>query len=164
MLLKLLLCYKLVVLILDELVNGEFQYLIGDVNVDVKKVKCVVLCLGKVYYDLLEDQVKCGQDDVVIICVEQLYLFLCVLLVVELKKYGKVIDVVWMQEELQNQGVWYQICYYLQFCLVDGQNLYYVGCVCLVLLVVGYMVDYVCEQQQLIVDVLVNLFNDMFVE
>src|SRR2546427_8544605 len=45
----------------------------------------------------------------------------------ELKKYGKATDVVWTQEEPQNQGAWYQIRHHLQFCLADGQNLHYAG-------------------------------------
>jgi 2-oxoglutarate dehydrogenase E1 component len=53
---KSLLRHKLAVSTLDELANGEFQHLIGDANADAKKVKRVVLCSGKVYYDLLEDQ------------------------------------------------------------------------------------------------------------
>ncbi|MGE8245429.1 MAG: 2-oxoglutarate dehydrogenase E1 component, partial [Stenotrophomonas maltophilia] len=55
---KSLLRHKLAVSTLDELANGEFQHLIGDAKADAKKVKRVVLCSGKVYYDLLEDQTK----------------------------------------------------------------------------------------------------------
>ncbi len=161
---KSLLRHKLAVSTLDELANGEFQHLIGDANADAKKVKRVVLCSGKVYYDLLEDQIKRGQDDVAIIRVEQLYPFPRALLAAELKKYGKATDVVWTQEEPQNQGAWYQIRHHLQFCLADGQNLHYAGRARSASPAAGHMADHVREQQQLIADALVNPFNDTFAE
>ncbi|HEL7752521.1 TPA: 2-oxoglutarate dehydrogenase E1 component [Stenotrophomonas maltophilia] len=161
---KSLLRHKLAVSTLDELANGEFQHLIGDANADAKKVKRVVLCSGKVYYDLLEDQTKRGQDDVAIIRVEQLYPFPRALLAAELKKYGKATDVVWTQEEPQNQGAWYQIRHHLQFCLADGQNLHYAGRARSASPAAGHMADHVREQQQLVADALVNPFNDSFAE
>ncbi len=161
---KSLLRHKLAVSTLDELANGEFQHLIGDANADAKKVKRVVLCSGKVYYDLLEDQTKRGQDDVAIIRVEQLYPFPRALLAAELKKYGKATDVVWTQEEPQNQGAWYQIRHHLQFCLADGQNLHYAGRARSASPAAGHMADHVREQQQLVADALVNPFNDTFAE
>ena len=161
---KSLLRHKLAVSTLDELANGEFQHLIGDANADAKKVKRVVLCSGKVYYDLLEDQIKRGQDDVAIIRVEQLYPFPRALLAAELKKYGKATDVVWTQEEPQNQGAWYQIRHHLQFCLADGQNLHYAGRARSASPAAGHMADHVREQQQLIADALVNPFNDQVAE
>jgi len=161
---KSLLRHKLAVSTLDELANGEFQHLIGDASADAKKVKRVVLCSGKVYYDLLEDQTKRGQDDVAIIRVEQLYPFPRALLAAELKKYGKATDVVWTQEEPQNQGAWYQIRHHLQFCLADGQNLHYAGRARSASPAAGHMADHVREQQQLVADALVNPFNDTFAE
>jgi len=161
---KSLLRHKLAVSTLDELANGEFQHLIGDANADAKKVKRVVLCSGKVYYDLLEDQTKRGQDDVAIIRVEQLYPFPRTLLAAELNKYGKAADVVWCQEEPMNQGAWYQIRHHLQACLADGQNLHYAGRPRSPSPAVGHMADHLRELQQLLADALVNPFNDQFAE
>ena len=161
---KSLLRHKLAVSTLDELANGEFQYLIGDANADAKKVKRVVLCSGKVYYDLLEDQTKRGQDDVAIIRVEQLYPFPRVALAAELKKYGKAADVVWCQEEPQNQGAWYQIRHHLQACLADGQSIHYAGRARSASPAAGHMADHIIEQQKLIADALVNPFNDSVAE
>lgn len=161
---KSLLRHKLAVSTLDELANGEFQHLIGDANADAKKVKRVVLCSGKVYYDLLEDQTKRGQDDVAIIRVEQLYPFPRAQLAAELKKYGKAADVVWCQEEPMNQGAWYQIRHHLQACLADGQNLHYAGRPRSPSPAVGHMADHLRELQQLLADALVNPFNDQFAE
>ncbi len=157
---KSLLRHKLAVSTLDELANGEFQHLIGDANADARKVKRVVLCSGKVYYDLLEDQTKRGQDDVAIIRVEQLYPFPRVALAAELKKYGKAADVVWCQEEPQNQGAWYQIRHHLQACLADGQSIHYAGRARSASPAAGHMADHIIEQQKLIADSLVNPFND----
>ncbi|WP_261996975.1 2-oxoglutarate dehydrogenase E1 component [Stenotrophomonas sp. Ste96] len=161
---KSLLRHKLAVSILDELANGEFQHLIGDANADARKVKRVVLCSGKVYYDLLEDQTKRGQDDVAIIRVEQLYPFPRVALAAELKKYGKAADVVWCQEEPQNQGAWYQIRHHLQACLADGQSIHYAGRARSASPAAGHMADHIIEQQKLIADALVNPFNDSVAE
>ena len=161
---KSLLRHKLAVSSLDELANGEFQHLIGDAKAEAKTVKRVVLCSGKVYYDLLEDQTKRGQDDVAIIRVEQLYPFPRVALAAELKKYGKAADVVWCQEEPQNQGAWYQIRHHLQACLADGQSLHYAGRARSASPAAGHMADHIIEQQKLVADALVNPFNDTFAE
>ncbi len=161
---KSLLRHKLAVSTLDELANGEFQHLIGDAKADAKKVKRVVLCSGKVYYDLLEDQTKRAQDDVAIIRVEQLYPFPRVALAAELKKYGKAADVVWCQEEPQNQGAWYQIRHHLQACLADGQSIHYAGRARSASPAAGHMADHIIEQQKLIADALVNPFNDSVAE
>ena len=154
---KSLLRHKLAVSTLDELANGEFQHLIPDASADPKKVKRVVLCSGKVYYDLLEDAQKRGQDDVAIIRVEQLYPFPRALLSAELQqKYTKATDVIWCQEEPQNQGAWYQIKHHLQACLAKGQALSYAGRSRSPSPAVGHFADHVAEQQQLVADALVN--------
>ncbi|SBV36053.1 2-oxoglutarate decarboxylase, thiamin-requiring [uncultured Stenotrophomonas sp.] len=161
---KSLLRHKLAVSSLDEMANDEFQQLIGDANAEVKKTRRVVACSGKVYYDLLEDQTKRGQDDVAILRVEQLYPFPRPQLAAELKKYGKATDVVWCQEEPMNQGAWYQIRHHLQACLADGQALHYAGRSRSPSPAVGHMADHVREQQQLVADALVNPFNDQVAE
>ncbi|KAF1697784.1 2-oxoglutarate dehydrogenase E1 component [Pseudoxanthomonas koreensis] len=153
---KSLLRHKLAVSSLDELANGGFQHLIPDASANAKKVKRVVVCSGKVYYDLLEDQQKRGQDDVAIVRVEQLYPFPRELLAAELKKYAKATDVVWCQEEPQNQGAWYQIKHHLQACLGKGQALSYAGRLRSPSPAVGHFADHVEEQLKLVADALVN--------
>ncbi len=161
---KSLLRHKLAVSTLDELANGEFQLLIGDAAADAKKVKRVVLCSGKVYYDLLEEQTKLGRDDVALLRVEQLYPFPRPALAAELKKYGKAADVVWCQEEPMNQGAWYQIRHHLQACLSDGQALHYAGRPRSPSPAVGHMSDHLRELQQLLADALVNKIDDNYAE
>ena len=153
---KSLLRHKLAVSTLDELANGEFQHLIPDATADAKKVKRVVACSGKVYYDLLEDAQKRGQDDVAILRVEQLYPFPREQLTAELKRYGKATEVVWCQEEPQNQGAWYQIKHHLQACLADKQTLHYAGRPRSPSPAAGHFAEHVEEQLKLVADALVN--------
>jgi len=161
---KSLLRHKLAVSTLEELANGEFQHLIPDAKADPKQVKRVVACSGKVYYDLLEDQTKRGQDDVAILRVEQLYPFPRELLAAELKRYGNATDLVWCQEEPQNQGAWYQIKHHLQACLADGQSLHYAGRPRSPSPAAGHFAEHVEEQLKLVADALLNPFNDQVAE
>lgn len=161
---KSLLRHKLAVSSLEELADGEFQHLIPDAKADPKRVKRVVACSGKVYYDLLEDQTKRGQDDVAILRVEQLYPFPRELLAAELKRYANATDLVWCQEEPQNQGAWYQIKHHLQACLADGQSLHYAGRPRSPSPAAGHFAEHVEEQLKLVADALLNPFNDQVAE
>jgi 2-oxoglutarate dehydrogenase E1 component len=153
---KSLLRHKLAVSSLDELANGEFQHLIPDATAKPKKVKRVVLCSGKVYYDLVEDQAKRGQDDVAILRVEQLYPFPREMLAAELKRYAGAGEVVWCQEEPQNQGAWYQIRHHLKSCLADKQSLHYAGRARSPSPAAGHFAQHLEEQTKLVADALVN--------
>ncbi|KAB2927432.1 MAG: 2-oxoglutarate dehydrogenase E1 component [Dechloromonas sp.] len=95
---------------LEELANGEFQRVIGEVDqLDGKKVKRVVLCCGKVYYDLVNARREKKINDIAIVRLEQLYPFPKESLEKELAKYPKATEIVWCQEEPRNQGAWYWI-------------------------------------------------------
>ncbi len=153
---KSLLRHKLAVSSLDELAKGGFQLLIPDAQADAKSVKRVVACSGKVYYDLLEEAQKRGLKDVAILRVEQLYPFPRKELAAELKKYAKATDLVWCQEEPQNQGAWYQIQHHLNACLQPKQSVHYAGRPRSPSPAVGHFNDHVAEQQQLVADALVN--------
>lgn len=125
---KSMLRHKLSVSTLDDLAKGGFQTLIPDSTAkDAKKAKRVVVCGGKVYYDLVEDAEKRGLSDVAIVRVEQLYPFPRTELTAELKRFGKAAEVIWCQEEPQNQGAWYQIRHHVEACLAKGQTLSYAG-------------------------------------
>ena len=156
---KSLLRHKLAVSTLDELANGEFQHLIPDASADPNSVKRVVVCGGKVYYDLLEDAQKRGQTDVAIVRIEQLYPFPRAELTAQLKRYSKATQVVWCQEEPQNQGAWYQIQHHLLTCLQDKQQLSYTGRSRSPSPAAGHFNDHVEEQLKLIADALVNPLN-----
>lgn len=124
---KSLLRHKLAVSSLQELASGTWQSIISDSKMDVKKTKRVVLCSGKVYYDLLEQRRAQKRDDIALVRIEQLYPFPDNELADELKHYAKVKDIVWCQEEPKNQGAWYCIQHFLFSCLIKTQTLRYVG-------------------------------------
>ncbi|MEP6634128.1 MAG: 2-oxoglutarate dehydrogenase E1 component, partial [Luteimonas sp.] len=153
---KSLLRHKLAVSSLDDLATGSFQHLIADPKADAKTVKRVIACSGKVYYDLLEEAQKRGLNDVALLRVEQLYPFPRAQLAAELKRYPKASDLVWCQEEPQNQGAWYQIQHHLLTCLQPKQSLHYTGRARSPAPAVGHFNDHVAEQQKLVADALVN--------
>jgi 2-oxoglutarate dehydrogenase E1 component len=161
---KSLLRHKLAVSSLDELANGEFQHLIPDTAADAKRVERVVVCGGKVYYDLLEDAQKRELKNVALIRVEQLYPFPREQLSAELKRYAKAHQVVWCQEEPMNQGAWYQIQHHLRACLQGKQSLHYAGRARSPSPAAGHFNDHVVEQQALIANALVNPLNGDHVE
>jgi 2-oxoglutarate dehydrogenase E1 component len=90
---------------IDDFTSGRFQEVLGDGFADAKKVKRVLLCSGKVYYDLLEEQQKSNRSDVAIIRLEQLHPFPKKQLDAELAKYPKA-TIYWVQEEPENMGYW----------------------------------------------------------
>jgi 2-oxoglutarate dehydrogenase E1 component len=113
---------------IQELANGSFQTVIGDTTtVDEKGVKRIIACCGKVYYDLATKRIELQRSDVVILRLEQLYPFPHKDFTAELKRYAAASEVVWCQEEPQNQGAWYQIGHYLRENMRDEQKLYYAG-------------------------------------
>ncbi|MFZ5492022.1 MAG: 2-oxoglutarate dehydrogenase E1 component [Pseudomonadota bacterium] len=125
---KSLLRHRLSVSSLEDLARGEFQVLIGDPRApDPAGVRRVLLCSGKVYFDLYAGAVERGSSDIAIVRVEQLYPFPKTQLADELARYGNAPEVVWVQEEPLNQGAWYQIRHKLTDGLAPGQTLRYVG-------------------------------------
>jgi 2-oxoglutarate dehydrogenase E1 component len=104
---KSLLRHKKAVSSLDELADGTFNTVLGDEGgADPKTIKRIILCSGKVYYDLLERKQQNELNHVAILRIEQLYPFPEKTLITELNKY-KVSHIVWCQEEPMNQGAWY---------------------------------------------------------
>ncbi|PID42205.1 MAG: 2-oxoglutarate dehydrogenase E1 component [Proteobacteria bacterium] len=94
---------------LEDLVDGQFQTVIDDKpeDIDARKVKRVILCSGKVYYDLAEKRRTDELFDTAIVRIEQLYPFPSEDLEEVFARYPKIVDVVWCQEEPMNQGAWY---------------------------------------------------------
>lgn len=125
---KSLLRHPLAVSSLDDLADGQFQLVIPELD-DIKpeKVDRIVLCAGKVYYDLLERRRKESIENVVIIRIEQLYPFPTEQVSALLKSYNNVKDIVWCQEEPQNQGAWYVMHDAFKAALTDEQVLSFAG-------------------------------------
>ncbi|MEM9690862.1 MAG: 2-oxoglutarate dehydrogenase E1 component, partial [Pseudomonadota bacterium] len=124
---KSLLRHKLSVSSLESLSSGQFQLLIDDDEIDVGKARRVVFCSGKVYYDLYEARKLQDIDDIAIVRVEQLYPFPIPEFAEVIQKYAHAKEIVWCQEEPQNQGAWYQIRHRLQEPLSPDQELFYAG-------------------------------------
>lgn len=125
---KSLLRHKMAVSTLEDLTQGQFQLVIPEVD-DIKsdKVRKIVLCSGKVYYDLLTKRQEDKMNDVAIIRIEQLYPFPYEELRELLSQYKKTKQVVWCQEEPKNQGAWFITRDRLLACLQKGQELTYAG-------------------------------------
>lgn len=103
---KSMLRHPLAVSDMSEFETGtSFKEVIADDSVKPAKVKRVLLCTGKVYYDLLKRKTDTNRDDVAIIRVEQLYPFPANQVNAELDKYTKA-EVLWVQEEPKNMGYW----------------------------------------------------------
>jgi 2-oxoglutarate dehydrogenase E1 component len=125
---KSLLRHKLSVSALDDLAHGFFQEVIGEIDdLPPSKVRRVVFCSGKVYFDLLEARRAEDVRDVAIVRIEQLYPFPSEDYAAALRHYPNATEVVWCQEEPQNQGAWYQIRHRLQEPLSHKQELLYSG-------------------------------------
>ncbi len=114
---------------LSDFTKGEFKTVIGEVSaeIDAAKVKRVIACSGKVYYDLVKKREEKKAGDVAIIRVEQLYPFPHKAFAAELKKYPNATDIVWCQDEPQNQGAWFFVQHYIHENMLDGQKLGYAG-------------------------------------
>lgn len=91
---------------IDELATGKFQEIIRDEKIDTKKAKTVVCCSGKVYYELKSARDEKEMDDIAIVRIEQLYPFPQKQFNSLLKEYGKIENLVWLQEEPENMGAW----------------------------------------------------------
>ncbi|AII52308.1 2-oxoglutarate dehydrogenase E1 component [Hymenobacter sp. APR13] len=102
---KSMLRHPLCVSPVEEFTSGHFREVLGDVYADAKKVKRVLLCSGKVYFDLLDEQQQSGRTDVAIVRLEQLHPFPKKQLDAELAKYPKA-KLYWVQEEPENMGYW----------------------------------------------------------
>jgi 2-oxoglutarate dehydrogenase E1 component len=92
---------------IEELSHGAFQRIIPDRAVDPEKARRVILCTGKVYYDLLAARSSSKRDDIALIRVEQLYPLQPQHVLEVLKPYKNGTDLVWVQEEPWNSGAWY---------------------------------------------------------
>jgi 2-oxoglutarate dehydrogenase E1 component len=154
---KSLLRHKLAVSTLGELSNGKFQLVIPDSTAKAgAKTRRVVLCSGKVYYDLIEDAARRKVDDVAIIRVEQLYPFPRAEVKAELDKYPAAKEIVWCQEEPMNQGAWYQIQHHLLTVIADEHSLHYAGRARSPSPAAGHLSSHVAEQKTLVEQALVG--------
>src|SRR3989441_1014402 len=113
---------------IHELASGSFQTVIPELEaLEAKDVKRIIACCGKIYYDLAAKRKELQKTDVAVIRLEQLYPFPHKQFEAEVKRYPGASEVVWCQEEPQNQGAWYQSGHYLRENMRDEQKLCYAG-------------------------------------
>jgi 2-oxoglutarate dehydrogenase E1 component len=114
---------------LSEFTKGKFYTVLPerDEAIVSKEVVRLVMCSGKVYYDLVKQRAERKITDVAIIRLEQLYPFPHKALATELKKYPKVEEVIWCQDEPQNQGAWFFVQHNILDNMTDGMKLAYAG-------------------------------------
>ena len=137
---------------LSEFTRGGFQTVIGEIaELKAEKVKRIVVCSGKVYYDLVKKRTERGADDVAIVRIEQLYPFAHKAFGNEIKKYPNATEIVWTQDEPQNQGAWFFVQHYIHENMVEGQKLGYSGRAASASPAVGYSHLHQ-EQQKALVD------------
>ncbi|MEO5699588.1 MAG: 2-oxoglutarate dehydrogenase E1 component [Casimicrobiaceae bacterium] len=148
---KSLLRHKEAVSTLDELANGKFDNVIGETeNFNAKAVKRVIVCSGKVYYELAAYRREHKITDVAIMRLEQQYPFPHAEFKRELGKFPASKEVVWCQEEPQNQGAWYRLRAYLRGDTPARQAIAYAGRPVSASPAVGYMSKHAAQQKQLI--------------
>lgn len=148
---KSLLRHPLAVSEMDDLADVGFQNAIAEIDdLKPKKVKRVVFCSGKVYYDLLKERREREQEDVALIRIEQLYPFPAEEVAEIMKDYQHVKDFVWCQEEPQNQGAWYSSQHHFWAAIPKGAQLSYRGRSASAAPAVGYISEHNKQQQKLV--------------
>lgn len=140
---------------LDDFTQGKFFEVMGDTaELEVEKVRHVLFCSGKVYYDLWEQRKKDQRWDVAIIRIEQLYPFPEQDLRVEVEKYTNAQRYVWVQEEPKNQGAWYSTQHHIRGVVREHGYLEYAGRPLSAAPAVGYPSLHVQQLKDLVEDAL----------
>jgi len=111
---------------LDDFTSGRFQPVLGesDSAITLSGVRRLVLCSGKVYYDLLAERQQRDIDDIAIVRIERLYPFPYDEVSAQMKKYSAVDEVAWVQEEPKNQGAWIALNSPIRRVLLTNQKIY----------------------------------------
>ena len=150
---KSLLRHKAAVSALEELSDGKFQTVIAETDKLVpKNVRRVIVCSGKVYYDLVDFRRANNIADMAVIRLEQQYPFPHADFKAQIVKYPNAQEIVWCQEEPQNQGAWYRLRAYLRGDIGDKQVLAYAGRPISASPAVGYASKHLAQQKQLVAD------------
>jgi 2-oxoglutarate dehydrogenase E1 component len=148
---KSLLRNELAVSALEDFTRGGFSTVIGEVDeIPSAGVRRIVFCAGKVYFDLLKARRKEGGREVALVRIEQLYPFPGEEYAAALREYPNAREIVWCQEEPQNQGAWYQIRHRLQEFAGARRELLYAGRASAAAPATGLMKVHEAEQQALV--------------
>jgi len=157
---KSLLRHRLAVSTLEDLATGSFQPVIDEIDeIDAAKVKRVVFCSGKVYYDLLERRREQSIDDVAIVRLEQLYPFPYREMEAAVGRYSNAKEYVWCQEEPRNQGSWRSNRHRLERVTPKDLEIAFAGRAPSASPASGYHSQHVIEQKQLVDEALAIIEN-----
>jgi 2-oxoglutarate dehydrogenase E1 component len=152
---KSLLRHKMATSALEDLAGGHFHTVIDEIDaLEPAGVRRVVLCSGKVYYDLLARRREEAIDDIALVRIEQLYPFPYEALAAAIARFPRASEFVWCQEEPRNQGAWYQIKHRLERVLGEQNGLGYAGRAASPAPAVGYHSRHAQQQNALVVDAL----------
>jgi 2-oxoglutarate dehydrogenase E1 component len=121
-----------------------------DPEIDPKKVRRVIFCSGKIYYDLLAARRERGIKDMAIVRIAQLYPFPHDDFKAEIKRYAKAKEILWCQEEPGNQGAWHRIQHYIERHMRPDQKLSYALRPSSASPAVGYLSLHVAQQKAVI--------------
>ncbi len=147
---KSLLRNKEAVSALADLSTGNFQNIISDPAANPAKVKRLLACSGKVYYDLVNRRRENTVEDVAIIRIEQLYPFPLEEFGAELALYPQLKDIVWCQDEPKNQGYWRFLQHYIMKAMTPGQQFGYAGRLASASTACGYAATHALQQKALL--------------
>ncbi len=149
---KSMLRHKESVSTLEELANGRFEPVNGEIdsNIDPKQVKRVVYCGGKVFYDVLAARRERGIKDIAIVRITQLYPFPHDDFKKQIELYGQAKEIVWCQEEPGNQGAWHRIQHYLLRHMRPDQKLSYALRPSAASPAVGYLAMHAQQQKEVV--------------
>ncbi len=159
---KSLLRHPLAVSALDALAQGQFQPLLPEVDaLDPAGIERLIFCSGKVYFELLEARRAQGLTNVAIVRIEQLYPFPKAAFAAVIDQYAATHDVIWCQEEAQNQGAWDQIKHRFHYLIQAGKRPHYVGRPAAAAPAVGHRSTHLEQQERLLAEALTGHFNPM---
>ena len=147
---KSLLRNKEAVSALAELSTGNFQTIISDTEANPGKVRRLIACSGKVYYDLVNRRRENTSEDIAIIRIEQLYPFPLDEFGAVLALYPQLKDIVWCQDEPKNQGYWRFLQHYIMKAMTPGQQFGYAGRLASASTACGYTATHVLQQKALL--------------
>jgi 2-oxoglutarate dehydrogenase E1 component len=155
---KSLLRHKAAISTLEDLVQGHFQNIIPETDSEIKakNITRLVLCSGKVYYDLIDARTQNNPENVAIIRIEQLYPFPAQEFKKELAKYSNLDTLVWCQEEPKNQGAWYQTRHNFVNFIHDKIDLIYCGRPPSASPAVGNLAKHIKQQKEVVETALYN--------
>ena len=135
---------------LGELSTGNFLNIISDTTANPEKVRRLIACSGKVYYDLVNRRRENTVEDVAIIRIEQLYPFPLEEFGAELALYPQLKDIVWCQDEPKNQGYWRFLQHYIMKAMTPGQQFGYAGRLASASTACGYAATHALQQKALL--------------